>query len=180
MIINVAKTAKEIKVKLPDLITRPVGRMMYAATVEKLSIIGEGEVVLMDFVGIKVMDSSFVDEYIVKFIHDSRDRNFYLKLRNISVIAEINIDSVFNSYSTYKISRIAVIRDEIGKNNRFYIGPLSEHESDILDYLRINQSAGIDDISRFSGIDFQKLKILLEELSVLRVIRKNNGEFAAV
>jgi len=180
MIINVAKIAKEVKVKLPDLITRPVGRTMYAATAGKLSIIEKGETVILDFTGIKVIDSSFIDEYIVKLILDSREKDFYLKLRNISVISEINIDSVFNSYSNYKETRIAVARDEIGKNNRFYIGPLVEQESDIMDYLRINLTAGIDDISRFSGIDFKVLKNLLEQLSILRVIRRNNGEFTPV
>lgn len=180
MIIDVAKIAKGLKVKLPDLITRPVGRIMYAATVEKLSIIGDGETVLLDFTGIKVIDSSFIDEYIVKLILDSREKDFYLKLRNISVMSEINIDSVFNSYSNYKERRIAVAREEMGKNNRFYIGPLVEQESDIMDYLRININAGIDDISRFSGIDFKVLKNLLDELSLLRVIRRNNGEFSQV
>jgi len=180
MIIDVAKVAKGIKVKLPDLITRPVGRMMYAATAEKLSIIGTGETVILDFFGVKVIDSSFIDEYIVKLILDSREKDFYLKLRNISAISEINIDSVFNSYSNYKETRIAVAREEMGKNNRFYIGPLAEQESDIMDYLRININAGIEDISRFSGIDFKVLKNLLEELSILRVIRRNNGEFTTV
>ncbi len=180
MIIDVAKIAKGVKVKLPDLITRPVGRIMYAATVEKLSIIGEGETVILDFAGIKVIDSSFIDEFIVKLILDSRERDFYLKLRNISPMSEINIDSVFSSYSNYKERRIAVAREEMGKNNRFYIGPLVEQESDIMDYLRLNLNAGIDDISRFSGIDFKILKNLLDELSLLRVIRRNNGEFSPV
>jgi hypothetical protein len=180
MIIDVAKIAKELKVKLPDLITRPVGRMMYAATAGKLSIIGAGETVILDFNSVKVIDSSFIDEYIVKLILDSRVKDFYIKLRNISPISEINIDSVFNSYSNYKETRIAVAREEMGKNNRFYIGPLVEQERDILDYLRMNLNAGIDDISRFSGIDFKILKNLLDELSILRVIRRNNGDFSPV
>lgn len=179
MIIDVAKIAREVKVKLPDLITRPVGRIMYAATVEKLSIIG-AETVVLDFGAVKVIDSSFIDEYIVKLILDSREKDFYLKLRNISPISEINIDSVFNSYSNYKEKRIAVAREEIGRNNRFYIGPLIEEESDIMDYLRININAGIEDICRFSGMDFKILKNILEELSILRVIRRNNGEFTPV
>lgn len=180
MIINVEKTARELKIKTPDLITRPVGRLMYSTTAESLTIIGSGEVVILDFTGIKVIDSSFIDEYIVKLILESRIRDFYLKLRNISPISEINIDSVFNSYSSYKDRRIAVIREDMGGNNRFYIGPLSEQESDILDYLRINQGASVDDIAGFSGFESRELKRLLEELSFLRVIKNNNGEFTAV
>ena len=56
MIINVAKLAREAKMKLPDLITRPVGRLMYTKMREKLSIAGEGETVILDFENIKVID----------------------------------------------------------------------------------------------------------------------------
>jgi len=180
MIISVEKTAKELKVKTPDLITRPVGRLMYSSTVDKLAVIGAGEVVILDFAGIKVIDSSFIDEYVVRLIHDSCKRDFYLKLRNISAISEINIDSVFNSYSNYKDRRIVITREDIGRNNRFYIGPLSENESDILDYLRINQGTTLDDIVNFTGADSLKVKKSVEELMFMRVLKKNNGEFTAV
>ena len=180
MIINVAKLAREAKVKLPDLITRPVGRLMYAKMKEKMSIAGEGETVLLDFENIKVIDSSFIDEFLVKLINDAESQDFYIKLRNISAVSEINIDSVFNSYSNYKSGRIAVIREELGKNNRYYIGPLTEHEGDIIDYLKLNHQAGVEEISRFCGLETGHLKEILGDLMRLRVIRRNDGEFVSV
>ena len=167
MIIKVAKLAKETKMKLPDLITRPVGRLMYAKMKEKLSIIGQGETVVLDFETIKVIDSSFIDEFLVKLIIDAESDDFYIKVRNISPVSEINIDSVFNSYSNYKSGRLAVMREELGKNNRYYIGPLTEHESDIIDYLKLNHHAGADEISRFCGMETGVLKQILEDLYFL-------------
>lgn len=180
MIINVAKLAREAKMKLPDLITRPVGRLMYAKMREKLSIAGEGETVILDFENIKVIDSSFIDEFLVKLIIDAEKSDIYIKVRNITPVSEINIDSVFNSYSNYKSGRLAVIREELGKNNRYYIGPLTEHESDIIDYLKINHHAGVDEISRFCGMETGLLKKILEDLIRLRLIRKTDGEFVSV
>ncbi len=180
MIIIVAKLAREAKIKLPDLITRPVGRKIYAKMKEKLAVAGEGEVVILDFENIKVIDSSFIDEFLVRLIKDSEVSDFYIKLRNISAISEINIDSVFISYSNYKDGRLAVIREELGKNNRYYIGPLSEQEGDIIDYLKINRNSGIEDISKFCGIEAGILKNILDELSRLRVVRKTNGDFISV
>ncbi len=180
MLIEVAKAARQEKIKLPDLITRPVGRAMYSAAQKKLAAAGDGETVILDFNGVKVIDSSFVDEYIVKLILDSRERNYFIKLRNISSVAEINIDSVFNSYSNYKKTRMAVAREEMGANNRYYIGPLDEQESDIIDYLRINSIAGIEDISRFSGIELSSLKAVIDQLSVLRLVRRINGDLSPV
>lgn len=180
MIIKVVKLAKEAKVKLPDLITRPVGRLMYSKMNEKMSVVDSGETVLLDFEGIKVIDSSFIDEFLVKLIKDAETDDFYIKLRNISAVSEINIDSVFNSYSNYKSGRIAVIRDELGKNNRYYIGPLTDNESDIIDYLKLNHHAGVEEISRFCGMEAGRLKSILEDLMKLRVIRRNDGEFVSV
>lgn len=180
MVINVFKFAKDAKVKVPDLITRPVGRLMYAKALEKLENISLGEILLLDFAGIKVTDSSFIDEFIVKLIKHAAEKNYYVKLANISEISEINIDSVFNSYSNYNDSRIAVSRAELGRNNRYYIGPLNEHESDIIDYFRINRSAGVDDISRFTGLDIPVVKKVMEELIRLRLVRKNNDDFTSV
>ncbi|MCL1865099.1 MAG: DUF4325 domain-containing protein [Spirochaetes bacterium] len=180
MIIDIVKTAKEMKVNLPDLITRPVGRVMYAVTAEKLGIITISETVILNFNGIKVMDSSFIDEYLVKLIIDSRINDFYIKLKNISNISEINIDSVFTSYSNYNKSRIAVAREEIGSNSRFYIGSITEQERDIINYLRTNSSVSIDDMSRFTGVEVNELKLILEQLSFLRLVKRYNGEFTAV
>lgn len=180
MIINVAKLAREAKIKQPDLITRPVGRVMYSKMKEKLSIAGPGETIILDFQNIKVIDSSFIDEFLVKLINDSEDLDFYIKLRNISGISEINIDYVFNSYSNYKEGRLAVIREDLGINNRYYIGPLTEHESDIIDYLKLNHHAGIDEMAKFSGMETGVIRVIIDDLLKLRVIRKNDGGFVSV
>lgn len=180
MIISVAKIAREARVKLPDLITRPVGRLIYSKVKDKLSIMGAGETVIFDFENIKVIDSSFIDEFLVKLILDAEKNDFYVKLRNISGISEINIDSVFNSYSNYKEGRLAVMREELGRNNRYYIGPLTEHEGDIIDYLRINSYAGSDEIARFCGLENGLLRGVLNELIKLRVIRGSDGGFVSV
>ena len=180
MVINVLETAKEAKVKVPDLITRPVGRIMFKRALEKLENISEGEVLLLDFAGIKVTDSSFIDEFIVKLIVDSAEKNYYVKLANISDISEINIDSVFNSYSSYNKVKIAVCRSELGRNNRYYIGPLNEHESDIIGYLRINRSGDFVDISRFTGLESAAVKTIMSELFQLRLVRKTGSGFSSL
>lgn len=180
MVIDVLKMAKESKVKVPDLITRPVGRIMFARAIDKLENISEDEILLLDFSGIKVTDSSFIDEFIVRLILDSGVRNYYVKLANISDISEINIDSVFNSYSNYNDKRIAVCRSELGNNNRYYIGPLNEQESDIIDFFRINRSADAVEISRFTGLEISSVQGIMAELYRLRLIRKSGTGFTSL
>jgi hypothetical protein len=182
MVINIRKKADELKQKGPDLITRPVGRLMYQSIRTMLEHIREGETLLLDFQNIKVIDSSFIDEMIVRLVIDSRTGAcFYVKLKNISEIAEINLDMVFRSYSNYKNKKIVVITENICQNNAFFIGPLSDHERDIVEFLRINKSITLDDIVKFSGIPREKAAGIMDELDALRVVRKqDDGVFAAL
>lgn len=179
MIIKIEKIAKEAKVKLPDLITRPVGKKMYGKILEKLSDIGIDETIIMDFSEIKVIDSSFIDEFIVSLVNHSYENNYFLKLNNISNIIEINIESVFQSYSDYN-KRIAIMRDDLGNNNKYYIGPLVDFENDIIDYLRVNKHASIEDVVKFSGIDDEGSKKILNDLVDLRMIRFYDNKYTNV
>jgi len=183
MVINVSKLAKKAREKTPDLLTRPVGRKMYGKLIESIDIISSGEVVVLDFENIKVIDSSFIDEFIVKFIRNSKndENDYYVKLRNISPITEINIGSVFRSYSDYDDKKIVVMTEDICLNNNFYIGNLIDVEKDIIDYIRINKSAAAKDIVRITGMTLNKVKEIMENLNCLRLVRQLNGSiFGAV
>lgn len=160
MVINIYKKSKELKLKTPDLLTRHVGRVMYDSIKKTVDAINDSEVLVLDFSGIKVIDSSFIDEMLVRLILDSRgsDRPFFIRLKNISEIAEINIDLVFRSYSNYKNKKIVVITENICQNNVFFIGPLSDRERDILAYLRVNKSITVDDVAAFIGRPGKKQK----------------------
>jgi hypothetical protein len=183
MVISIRKKANELKQKGPDLITRPVGRLMYQSIRAMLEHIREGETLLLDFQGVKVIDSSFIDEMIVRLVLDSRSEKvpFYVKLKNISEIAEINIDMVFRSYSNYKNKKIVVITENICQNNVFFIGPLSDRERDIVEFLRINKSITLDDIVRFSGIQRDEVTGIMDGLDALGVVKKqDNGACMAL
>lgn len=173
MVAVISKLAKEIKHNGADLITRPIGRKMYAKIRDKMKDISNHEVMVLDFEGIRVIDSSFIDEMIVRLIIDSwkSDTVFYVKLKNISNIAEINIDSVFKSFSHYNKSDIAVITEGICQNNSFFIGPLTKIERDIIEYLRINKNSTAREIGAFIGKTDVELLSLAEKLFKKRLVR---------
>ena len=176
MVISIRKKADELKQRGPDLLTRPVGRLMYQSIRTMLEHIREGETLILDFLNVKVIDSSFIDEMIVRLVLDSRNGEtpFYVKLRNISEIAEINIDMVFRSYSNYKNKKIVVITENICQNNTFFIGPLSDAEMDIVEFLRINKSSTQEDIAQYTGTATGEVTGILEGLNALRVIKKED------
>jgi len=171
MEVKVDSLSKQITKNNPDLITRPVGRRMYKKLIDKMDIIQEGEVVILDFEKIKVIDSSFIDEFIVKLLSDSvKTEQFYLKLRKISDIAEINISSVIKSYAQVD-KKIVVMTEDICLNNNFYIGELSSSEHDAINFIRINQRVSLEDLIAGTGMSEESAEKTLESLVDLRLVR---------
>ena len=174
MVIQVRNTARDLKIRLPDLITRPVGRRMYERTRKNMAHVTDGEVVLVDFAGVQVIDSSFIDEFLLRLIEDSRGQApvFFVKLSDITPIIETNIDSVFSSYQTYNGRRIAVVTESLTSMNTYHIGGITNIERDILDYLRVNRVAPVGDIASFIAKEDAEAVKLLEGLYAMRMVRR--------
>ncbi len=183
MIVNVSKKAEELHLSLPDLITRPAGRAMYGMIRKIAEKMVENETLLLDFAGIKVVDSSFIDEMLVRLLLDSEEaaKRYHVKLRNISPIAETNINLVLRSYSNYKNKKIVVITENICNNNVFFIGPLSDLEKDIVEFIRINKSTTPEEAADFSGLSKKEMQSILEQLFKIGAVKKDKeGVFQAV
>ena len=170
----IKELAKQLKYKSPDLITRPIGRDMYSLIIKKIKNVNEGETIIIDFEEIKVIDSSFIDECLIKLLIDSVDseKPFYIKFKNITNVAEANIAAIIGSYSIYAKKRLVLITDEIRSNNSFFIGELQLEEKDLFDYVRINSIVSLEDLEQFTKKDSKEILPLIEKLFSLRIIRK--------
>ncbi|MBN2077649.1 MAG: STAS-like domain-containing protein [Spirochaetes bacterium] len=183
MVIKVKKKAEEMKLKSPDLITRHMGREIYGAVSSLVGSMGDGETLVLDFEGVKVIDSSFVDEFIVRLILESRrlEPLFYVKLKNISEISEMNIDMVLRSHSKYKNKKIVVITENICQNNAFFIGPLSDREREFIEFIRVNRSLTTGDVARFTGCSRDDVEKMMEDCHSMRIVKKDDrGIYSAV
>lgn len=175
MEISLKKLAVRAKIKSPDLLTRSVGRQLYGEIRKSMEPMADEEVLVVDFSGIQVIDSSFVDEFIVKLIlnADNSGKKYYLKIRNISEIGQMNIQSVFDSYAEFDSKKIVVMSEDICLNNNFFIGHLDPVETDIINYIRINRSVRAADISSLTGLSGEGSENLLMNLNRLGIIRRN-------
>ena len=182
MVIRIQKTASDLHFNSPDLITRPLGRKMYEKVRNMLKNVSHGETVILDFSGIMVVDTSFIDEFLVRLINDSMNEQagFFIKLTNISEISDNNIDAVLRSYSNYKNKKYVVNTSEIRQNNNFFLGPLTDTERDVVHYIRINKSASLQDLSEFTGLSKKQLSELLQDLCGLRVLKSDGGIYFSI
>lgn len=173
MVLELKKIARDLKIKLPDLITRPVGRRMYERVCTMLGIIKDAEVVVIDFDGISVIDSSFIDEFLLRLIINSRENSpaFFVKLKNFSNSMEMNIEAVLKSYHAYNQERIAVMTDGITANNAYFIGNLTALEKDVVNFLRVNKISTLDEISAITGLSHEETGDICRSLYGLRLVR---------
>ncbi len=178
MYINIKKIAEELEINRSDLIARLNGRLIYQKALKIIENINRGETVILDFQGIRVVDSSFIDEFIINLIKRSIDssKDFYIKLKNLSKTIEINIDSVLNTYFNYNNEKIAVLTEEICLNNNFFIGPLNDIEKDIINYLRVNRSGALSDLEDFTGLNRGILKETMDFLCKIKLVKKDRKD----
>ncbi len=174
MTIIIKKIAAELKIRMPDLITRPMGRRMYERVRDQIKMAGSEEVVVLDFEGVQVIDASFIDEFLLRLMIDSSDseKPFFVKLRGLSDAIEINVDSVLHSYFTFNNEKKAVATESVTANNSYFIGSLTSIERDVVNYLRVNRSAVVQDIAVFIDRDADDASRLLEDLYGMRIVRR--------
>jgi hypothetical protein len=183
MTVEAVKIAHKLKINISDLITRPVGKKFYNAAVKMLNVAGKDEVAVVDFTGIGVIDPSFADEFLVKLADYSRERGFYLRVKNISRSAESNIRSVFDSYREFaKINYALAVEDTLSDKSHV-IGGISEDGREIINFLNINKSSKVESIASGIGKSIGETAAELTKLLEIRLIRtddKNQGYYFSV
>ncbi|MBN1498532.1 MAG: DUF4325 domain-containing protein [Spirochaetes bacterium] len=177
MVIELVKIKNRMKVDLKDLITRPLGEKFYKEVGKILKNASPNEVILMNFDGIEVADPSFLDEFLVKIIMDSKktEKTFYVKLSNFSRLTSLNLKSVLDSYSRFKNERIAVATNQLVDNDRYCIGNVDNIEKSILNYLHVNKSGNAKEISDYIGYPLDETEKILKELDTVRLIRADES-----
>ncbi len=181
MNIEIRTLAKQNKVKLPDLLTRPVGRAIYASARKKIAYAGDDETIVFDFDGIQVIDPSFVDEFIINLLKTSTEgKHYYIRVKNVSKSAELNIRSVMESYMNYGEKKYAVLTEDLTSENNHVIGFLTAEQIDVIELMRINKTVTVDQIQNALTINGQQCKEILEEMCSLRIIRKNEHAYTLV
>jgi hypothetical protein len=155
-----------------DLITRPVGRRYYSAAMKKIDSAMKGEVVVLDFEGIRVMDPSFADEFMVKMMDASREKDFYVRLKNLSRSTEGNVRTVLDSYADYAGRDYVLPVEEALSDGTNYLGRMDGEAREVLDFIRVQKSVSRALVlEKYPGCDS-----LLARLETLRLIRADDHE----
>ncbi|MBN2858480.1 MAG: hypothetical protein JXN63_08780 [Candidatus Delongbacteria bacterium] len=174
MLIKIEEFAKKAGASLPDLLTRPVARKVLSLMNEKCTMAAEEELVICDFAGIEVIDPSFVDECLITFLKKGRQSPiYYVMLRNLSRIAQENIEGVINLYNENSQNKISILTEQLTCSNRYLIGSVYEYENEIVAFLRINGFATTNQLlSLMMAMEKEQTLQLLDSMYERGLIRK--------
>jgi len=179
MIINIKDTGKKAGASLPDLLTRPVAKRVLTLMLTKIEHASVDELVICDFAGIEVIDPSFVDECLITLVRRSRkvDPRFFVMLRNLSRIAEENIEGVIALYNENSKDKVSLLTEQLTRSNSYLIGALSKNENEILAFIRINGHATKEVLSSlFPSSDEESVLRTLESMHERGLLRQKENK----
>lgn len=164
-----------------DLLTRPVGKKYYQSAEKKISSAMNGEVVILDFADIKVIDPSFADEFVINIVKLSHSKDFYVRLRNLTKSAQSNISAIIDSYTDFAKKDYAVAVEDLLDNGTHFLGNIGLQEKEIAEFLRINKTASTKAISDNFSFTESKTVNCLKTLEKLRIVRTDEtGKYFSV
>lgn len=168
---NIKKLASRAGVDSTDLLTRQTARNLYVKLKKQMAIIGIDEVVVLDFSGTEVVDPSFCDEFFGAILKDAADPEhpFYVRLKNISKAAEKNLQSIFSD--SIDENTCGFVTETLTRESEYFIGHASAEEREVLEYVRVNQSARAQEIAAALGKDIAETEKILERLCLARLMR---------
>ena len=180
MLINIKEMGKKAGAVLPDLLTRPIAKKVLSLMLDKIAMAGAEELVICDFSGIEVVDPSFVDECLISLLKRSmRESRFHVMLRNLSKIAEENIEGVIKLHNENSDEKVSILTEQLTCSNTYLIGELSNLENEVIAFLRINGFASVSLLtSLFPLMSESELSMMLNSMQQRGLIRNADNKIA--
>lgn len=180
MLINIKEMGKKAGAVLPDLLTRPIAKKVLSLMLDKIAMAGAEELVICDFSGIEVVDPSFVDECLISLLKRSmRESRFHVMLRNLSKIAEENIEGVIKLHNENSDEKVSILTEQLTCSNTYLIGELSNLENEVIAFLRINGFASVSLLtSLFPLMSESELRMMLNSMQQRGLIRNADNKIA--
>ena len=162
---------KEVNGNYVDLVTRGVGRVIFAKLESELKKISQGEVLLIDFSGIGAIDYSCADEIFARLISRLQLNEYgekYVALKNLSSGHKENIQIVLEKKD------LAVLLRQRG--GWAILGALDDYLLQTLKVIMKEGHLSSSELSERFDLALNTASMRLSNLSKLRLVKKKSAK----
>jgi hypothetical protein len=160
-----------------DLVTRPTGAAVRRCIQTELAALSEGDVALLDFSHIGMMDYSCADEVVAKLLvlleTEDPTRGGYVVFRGIG---DDHLELVESVLSNHGLALVCVCEDGIPH----LIGAVSTAERRAWEMVRLHGCAAPAELADEFGFGEDFVAEVLDALSRRRLVRRGSGGYLAL
>ncbi|MBI1808915.1 MAG: hypothetical protein HYR75_03385 [Gemmatimonadetes bacterium] len=158
-----------------DLVTRPTGAAVRQCIERELEGLHRGDVALLDFSQIGMMDYSCADEVVAKLLLAYKHRDADLGYVVFHGITDAHLEAIEDVLHHHGLALVVHFADGAAR----LVGAVSDDERETWEHVRALGAAGAADVARAAGSEPEVIAELLGALHRRRLLRFDGESYAA-
>lgn len=158
-----------------DLVTRPTGAAVRQCIERELAGLDDGDIALLDFSQIGMMDYSCADEVVAKLLLASAQRDVHLAYVVFHGITDAHLEAIEDVLHHHGLALVVHFADGAAR----LVGAVTDDERGTWEQVRALGVADAEDVARAAGADVSVVVELLGTLHRRRLLRFDGVSYSA-
>jgi len=158
-----------------DLVTRPTGAAVRQCIERELAALHDGDIALLDFSQIGMMDYSCADEVVAKLLLANAHGSGTFGYVVFHGITDAHLEAIEGVLLHHGLALVVHFADGAAR----LVGAVSDDERGTWELVRTLGAAGADDAARAAGVDVKTMGDLLATLHRRRLLRFDGAAYSA-
>lgn len=159
-----------------DLVTRSTGAAVRRCIEAEIALMGDDDVVTLDFTHIGMMDYSCADEVVAQLLLDLARRGGRPSSLVFHGITDAHLEAIENVLDHHQLALVVHFADGAAR----LVGAVSDDERAVWQLVHTRGATHVDELAAESAREAAELLILLEALHDRRLLRRDGPTFAPI
>ena len=163
-------------VPFSDLVTRPTGVAVRRCLERELAALHEGDVALLDFSQIGMMDYSCADEVVAKLLLTLAAQDSHMRFVVFHGITDAHLEAIEDVLHHHGLALVVHFADGGAR----LVGAVSDDERSVWELVVARGSAAAAEVAVAAGRDLAEMALVLDSLRRRRLLRHDGITYAPV
>ena len=163
-------------VPFSDLVTRPTGAAVRRCIETEIASLQDGDVALLDFSHIGMMDYSCADEVVAKLLLTLADQNARPGYVVFHGITDAHLEAIEDVLHHHGLALVVHFADGGAR----LVGAVSDDERAVWEIVCTRGQSEPNDIAQAAGRELEEMALVLDSLRRRRLLRHDGGTYAPV